>query len=64
MAILGIASVIFGVEHLETCTRFWNDFGLMPVCRNPSFFVPDSAGWAVSFDPDGRSLDAFRKAPA
>jgi catechol 2,3-dioxygenase-like lactoylglutathione lyase family enzyme len=33
MAILGIESAIFGVEDLELCTRFWDDFGLVPVTR-------------------------------
>src|SRR5690242_17189510 len=28
MSILGVESVIFGVDDLETCTRFWEDFGL------------------------------------
>jgi catechol 2,3-dioxygenase-like lactoylglutathione lyase family enzyme len=28
MGILGIESAIFGVDDLETCTRFWDDFGL------------------------------------
>ena len=33
MAILGIESAIFGVEDLERCTRFWDDFGLVTVAR-------------------------------
>ncbi|WP_267381432.1 MULTISPECIES: VOC family protein [unclassified Sphingomonas] len=28
MAILGIESVIYGVEDLDLCNRFWNDYGL------------------------------------
>ena len=31
MAILGVAEIIFGVDDLEKCTRFWNDFGLSPL---------------------------------
>ncbi|WIW88045.1 VOC family protein [Sphingobium sp. V4] len=34
MAILGIESVIYGVDDLEACTRFWDDFGLEPVSRD------------------------------
>ena len=34
MAILGVESVIFGVDDLETCTRFWDDFGLTAVNRS------------------------------
>jgi catechol 2,3-dioxygenase-like lactoylglutathione lyase family enzyme len=33
MAILGIESVVFGVADLETCARFWNDFGLTETGR-------------------------------
>ena len=33
MAILGVESAIFGVDDLEVCTRFWDDFGLVPVAR-------------------------------
>jgi catechol 2,3-dioxygenase-like lactoylglutathione lyase family enzyme len=29
MAILGVESVIFGVDDLPTCARFWDDFGLV-----------------------------------
>lgn len=35
MAILGIESLVYGVEDIETCTRFWKDFGLAPVSRSP-----------------------------
>src|SRR5579862_393419 len=28
MAILGIESLTYGVDDLELCTRFWDDFGL------------------------------------
>ena len=31
MAILGIERVLFGVEDLDLCGRFWEDFGLTPV---------------------------------
>ena len=31
MAILGVAEIVFGVDDLELCTRFWKDFGLVPV---------------------------------
>jgi catechol 2,3-dioxygenase-like lactoylglutathione lyase family enzyme len=34
MSILGAAEVIFGVDDLELCTRFWSDFGLQPVSQN------------------------------
>jgi catechol 2,3-dioxygenase-like lactoylglutathione lyase family enzyme len=29
MAILGIESAIYGVDDLDACTRFWEDFGLV-----------------------------------
>jgi catechol 2,3-dioxygenase-like lactoylglutathione lyase family enzyme len=31
MAILGIEALIYGVDDLEQCSRFWSDFGLTPV---------------------------------
>ncbi len=34
MAILGIESMVYGVDDIETCTRFWDDFGLAPVSRS------------------------------
>src|SRR5262249_19728698 len=34
MAILGIESAIFGVDDLEACSRFWEDFGLTPLARS------------------------------
>jgi catechol 2,3-dioxygenase-like lactoylglutathione lyase family enzyme len=34
MAILGIESVIYGVEDLDRCMRFWEDFGLKPISRD------------------------------
>lgn len=34
MAILGIESVYFGVENLDTCAEFWSDFGLKPLSRD------------------------------
>jgi catechol 2,3-dioxygenase-like lactoylglutathione lyase family enzyme len=40
MAILGIESVIFGVDNLELCSQFWSDFGLTAVAggANESIF--------------------------
>ncbi len=31
MAILGVQSVIFGVDDLQQCAKFWTDFGLQPL---------------------------------
>ncbi|MDO7836141.1 VOC family protein [Sphingobium sp. HBC34] len=31
MSILGVESVIYGVDNLPNCTKFWKDFGLNPV---------------------------------
>src|SRR5260221_13105649 len=27
-------SLIYGVDDMETCTRFWNDFGLTPITHS------------------------------
>ena len=34
MAILGIESLVYGVDDIPTCSRFWDDFGLTPVSRS------------------------------
>ena len=31
MAILGVESAIFGVDDIESCSKFWTDFGLTAV---------------------------------
>ena len=31
MTILGVESVVFGVDDLDACVRFWEDFGLRPL---------------------------------
>ena len=33
MAIVGVESVVFAVDDVGLCTRFWKDFGLVPVAR-------------------------------
>ncbi|MCS6948515.1 MAG: VOC family protein [Steroidobacteraceae bacterium] len=35
MAILGIESLLYGVDDLDLCTRFFDDFGLNLVARTP-----------------------------
>jgi catechol 2,3-dioxygenase-like lactoylglutathione lyase family enzyme len=39
MAILGVAEIIFGVDDLDLCSRFWADFGLTPVERDADHAV-------------------------
>ena len=34
MSILGVESVEFGVDDLDTCTRFWGDLGLTELSRD------------------------------
>jgi catechol 2,3-dioxygenase-like lactoylglutathione lyase family enzyme len=43
MAILGIESLVFGVEDMALCSRFWDDFGLNPVARSDNAIVWDVA---------------------
>ena len=31
MAILGIESVVYGVEDMALCNRFWDDYGMVRV---------------------------------
>lgn len=57
MAILGVESVIFGVDDLETCTRFWDDFGLTPVSRSNAesvFEVATGSRIIVAHEDDPR----------
>jgi catechol 2,3-dioxygenase-like lactoylglutathione lyase family enzyme len=34
LAILGIESLVYGVDDIPTCSRFWHDFGLIPMSRS------------------------------
>lgn len=43
MAILGIAELVFGVDDLNTCIRFWNDFGLTQVAGDETQGVFETA---------------------
>jgi catechol 2,3-dioxygenase-like lactoylglutathione lyase family enzyme len=79
MAILGVAEIIFGVDDLEKCTRFWNDFGLSPLHADPDHSVfevasgsrvtvrrrGDADGSAHFFADDGQPLGlrAWAKRP-
>jgi len=58
MAILGIESAIFGVDDLERCTRFWDDFGLVTVARtaDESVFEVASGSKVVVRRKDDRRL--------
>jgi catechol 2,3-dioxygenase-like lactoylglutathione lyase family enzyme len=57
MAILGVAEVIFGVDDLELCSRFWTDFGLAPLSRDASealFEVASGSRVRVRLNSDER----------
>jgi catechol 2,3-dioxygenase-like lactoylglutathione lyase family enzyme len=54
MAILGVESVIFGVDDLERCNRFWDDFGLVPV--GEGVFEVASGSKVVVLRKDDRRL--------
>ncbi|HZF15925.1 MAG TPA: VOC family protein [Steroidobacteraceae bacterium] len=58
MAILGVERVIFGVDDLDTCTRFWEDFGLYPASRtaDESVFEIPSGSKVVIRKRDDPSL--------
>ena len=46
MAIVGIESLVYGVEDVERCARFFNDFGLQPVAGSnspPEFTVEEGS---------------------
>ncbi|HWU04584.1 MAG TPA: VOC family protein, partial [Novosphingobium sp.] len=39
MAILGVESVLFGVDDLANCAQFWADFGLAPLSHDAATHV-------------------------
>lgn len=46
MSILGVESVVFGVDQLDLCARFWRDFGLNPLSSSDTehvFEVPSGS---------------------
>lgn len=58
MAILGIESVVFGVDDLDLCTRFWDDFGLKPLWRDAreSVFEVDTGSKVIVRQRDDTGL--------
>lgn len=66
MAILGVAELIFGVDDLELCSRFWADFGLVPVARDESqavFEVASGSRVTVRHRGDPRLPPAYFEWP-
>jgi len=62
MAIVGVESVVFAVDDLDLCTRFWDDFGLVPVARTAAecaFEVP-SGSRVICRRRDDPQLPALR----
>ena len=62
MAILGVESVVYGVDDLDTCTRFWTDFGLNLVSSDATesvFDVPSGSRVIVRLNGDPRVPNAF-----
>lgn len=54
MAILGVQSLVFGVEDLELCRRFWLDFGLAQITDEPDRLVFETVeGTTVVVRPNG-----------
>lgn len=46
VAIIGIESVVYGVEDVSTCARYWRDFGLIPLAERDDraeFIVPSGS---------------------
>jgi len=69
LAILGIESLVYGVDDIPTCSRFWDDFGLTPVSRSDRESVfelasgsrvivraPHDCGTAEWFEGNGAKL--------
>ncbi|MGP7795585.1 VOC family protein [Sphingomonas sp. CLY1604] len=57
MAIMGVESVIFGVDDVDKCSRFWRDFGLVDLGsdeRTGTFEVSSGSQVVVMRDDDPR----------
>lgn len=57
MPILGVESVVFGVDDLEACGRFWTDFGLTKVesgTNEAIFSLPSGSHVVVLHENDDR----------
>ena len=66
MAILGIESLIYGVDDLESCSRFWNDFGLTQVeggATESVFELPSGSKVVNRRRGDPRLAGAFADRP-
>jgi catechol 2,3-dioxygenase-like lactoylglutathione lyase family enzyme len=66
MAILGIETLLYGVDDLDLCTRFWDDFGLVGVSRtsDESVFEVSSGSKVVNrLRGDPRLPKAFSDRP-
>lgn len=62
MAILGIETLMYGVDDLDLCTRFWDDFGLVPVSRSKDesvFEVASGSKVVLRLRGDARLPKAF-----
>jgi catechol 2,3-dioxygenase-like lactoylglutathione lyase family enzyme len=66
MAILGVESATFGVDDLDKCCRFWEDFGLTPLSRTPDegvFEVATGSKIVVRRRDDKRLPSAYADKP-
>ena len=57
MAILGVECAVFGVDDLDTCVRFWSDFGLTLLeqkANDATFSMPSGSRIIVMRDDDPR----------
>lgn len=66
MPILGVESVVYGVDDLALCTRFWEDYGLVPVTKTADesvFEVASGSRVVVRHRTDPRLPPAYFDGP-
>src|ERR1700744_441015 len=62
MALLGIETLIYGVDDLEACLKFYDDFGLRSVERDAggaAYRLPEGSSFVVRRNDDPRLPPAF-----
>ena len=66
MALLGIETLIYGVDDLEACLKFYDDFGLQSVERDAGgavYRLPEGSSFVIRRSDDPRLPPAFLNGP-
>jgi catechol 2,3-dioxygenase-like lactoylglutathione lyase family enzyme len=66
MSILGVQTILYGVDDLDACTRFYDDFGLEPLGRDErgaDFGLPEGSRVLLRRSDDPSLPPAFASGP-